>query len=168
MINEICIFTITRSAWGIVEKDCQVQPYSQWFCRARGFAGILLRSMRKVSYSLCSIFCHSFLSHNWPGLFPAWVAVPVRIDPKGNSPSSQSTSWFWYGLLAASCCWYYGFQSKGKSSESDKNPRSLHVFARALRNMWYLKFYNFEQKNLFGHPLPRKPLYWFDEHRINP
>ena len=34
--------------------------------------------------------------------------------------------------------------------------------------MWYLKFYNFEQKNLFGHPLPRKPLYWFDEHRINP
>ena len=59
-------------------------------------------------------------------------------------------------------------RAKEKSSESVKNPRSVHVFARALRNMWYLKFYNFEQKNLFGHPLPRKPLYWFDEHRINP
>ena len=59
-------------------------------------------------------------------------------------------------------------RAKEKSSESDMYPRSLHVFARALRNMWYLKFYNFEQKNLFGHPLPRKPLYWFDEHCINP
>jgi hypothetical protein len=34
--------------------------------------------------------------------------------------------------------------------------------------MWYLKPYSFEQNNLLDCKLPRKPLYWFDEHRINP
>ena len=58
-------------------------------------------------------------------------------------------------------------RAKEKSSESVKNPRSLHVFDRALRNMWYLKTLNVEQKNLFGSHIPCKPLYWFDEHCIN-
>ena len=59
-------------------------------------------------------------------------------------------------------------KAKEKSSDSVNNPRSLHVFERALRNMWYLKLYRFKQKNLWDCKLPRKPLYWFDEHRINP
>ena len=59
-------------------------------------------------------------------------------------------------------------KAKEKSSESVKNPRSFHVFERALRNMWYLKLYSFKQKNLLDCTLPRKPLYWFDEHGINP
>ena len=35
-------------------------------------------------------------------------------------------------------------KAKEKSSDSVNNPRSLHVFERALRNMWYLKLYRFK------------------------